>query len=89
MFTEELFFCFDEKHLVSGEIRKPVQNIVSAFFVPCLTVCMTIITYLLRLNLSMGAKDDIGRFGGLKDMEHNIGDWDFQRITAALLLPLQ
>ena len=48
--------------------------------------------YVLCLNLGMGAKVDIGRFpsiGGLKDMEHNIGDSDFQRITAALLLPLQ
>ena len=60
--------------------------------VPCLTVWMTIITYVLCLNLGMGAKDDIGRFpsfGGLKDVEHNMGVWDFQRITAALLLPLQ
>ena len=43
--------------------------------VPCLTVWMTIITYVL--NLGMGAKDYIGRFlsfAGLKDMEHNIGD---------------
>ena len=54
--------------------------------VPCLTVWMTIITYVLCLNLGMGAKDDIGR---LKDVEHNMGVWDFQRITAALLLPLQ
>ena len=53
---------------------------------------MTIVTYVLCLNLGMGAKVDIGRFpsiGGLKDMEHNMGDWDFQRIAAALLLPLQ
>ena len=60
--------------------------------VPVFRVWMTIITYVLCLNLSMGAKDDIGRFpsfGGLKYMEHNIGDSDFQRITAALLLPLQ
>jgi hypothetical protein len=53
---------------------------------------MTNFTYVLCLKLGMGPKDDIGRFpsiGGLKDMEHNMGDWDFQRITAALLLPLQ
>ena len=30
--TEELLCCFDEKNLVSGEIRKPVKNIVSGFF---------------------------------------------------------
>ena len=55
-------------------------------------IWMTNFTYVLCLKLGMGPKDDIGRFpsiGGLKDMEHNMGDWDFQRITAALLLPLQ
>ena len=76
---------------MTGEIRKQVQHIVSEFFAKrsMFSVWMTII---MCLNLGMGAKDDIGKFPsfcGLKDMEHNIGDWDFQRITAALLLPLQ